>query len=117
MKFFKRETGLARCVPQAIQAGHANQTTGYGPKRTLERDSSQLSKDIVDDARDGAGSVDADPGRKMFSGTMVAEYQRTFVGLEAWLIWPAVQSSVQRLDIYVEHENLVEQVEKLMEVT
>jgi hypothetical protein len=54
-------------VPTAVMSAS-------GPKRTLDRDSSQLSKDIVDDARDGAGSVDTDPGREMFSGAMVAEY-------------------------------------------
>lgn len=78
------------------------------PIRHTFEASGQLGNDIVDDARDGAGRVDIDPGGKVSTATMVAEYQRTLVRLETRLIWPSIQSSVQRLDIYIEHENLVE---------
>lgn len=61
-------------------------------------------------------SIPTDPGGKVSVAPRVAQNHRTLVRRETRLIWPPVQSSVQRVDIYVEHKNRVEYVQELMEV-
>ena len=75
-----------------------------------------MSEDIVDDTWDTTRRVDIDADGKIFPGMMVAEHQRPFGRLEARLIWPPIQSSVQGLNVYIEHENLVEKVQEFVEI-
>ena len=75
-----------------------------------------MSEDIVDDTWDGTRRVDIDADGKIFPGMMVTDHQRPLGRLEARLIWPPIQSSVQGLNVYIEHENLVEKVQEFVEI-
>ena len=68
-----------------------------------------MRENIVDDAWDGARRLDINANGKTFPGMTVAEYRCP-------LIRPPIYSSVQRLNIDVEHENLVEYVQGFVEL-
>lgn len=75
-----------------------------------------MSEDIVDDAWDRTRRVDIDTNGKIFPGMMVAQHQPPLGRIETWLIRSPIQSPVQRLNVYVEHKNFVEQVQEFMEI-